>query len=376
MNMRKISVFCMLLVLMLSVAVGCTNVTGSEANAASVVELADNTVIPDDGVITAAQFRSIAGKDRTVTFTGTSSEGIVYVWSFNGKDIKNAANQNLKVEFITQGDELNSVKAGAGNAPYGIGLKLSGDNGLITVPTLTLTLTEKWDADSGALCKQQDTALGKISAAALDNSGETTKVSFNIIETGSTYYVVGGKTIATEQTAGTGTTTGTTGSGSTNSTPATSGDAAGSTSDSSGNSATTATTNTCTLSISCSTILNNMANLTQGKASFVPSDGWILYPTETSFTTGESVHDVLQRVCRQYGIHMESKFTPAYNSAYVQGINQLYEFDCGELSGWMYNVNGWFPNYGCSQYTVKNGDVINWIYTCDLGKDVGDNSMW
>ncbi|MBC3887912.1 DUF4430 domain-containing protein [Acetobacterium paludosum] len=361
---------------MLSVAVGCTNVTGSEANAASVVELADNTVIPDDGVITAAQFRSIAGKDRTVTFTGTSSEGIVYVWSFNGKDIKNAANQNLKVEFITQGDELNSVKAGAGNAPYGIGLKLSGDNGLITVPTLTLTLTEKWDADSGALCKQQDTALGKISAAALDNSGETTKVSFNIIETGSTYYVVGGKTIATEQTAGTGTTTGTTGSGSTNSTPATSGDAAGSTSDSSGNSATTATTNTCTLSISCSTILNNMANLTQGKASFVPSDGWILYPTETSFTTGESVHDVLQRVCRQYGIHMESKFTPAYNSAYVQGINQLYEFDCGELSGWMYNVNGWFPNYGCSQYTVKNGDVINWIYTCDLGKDVGDNSMW
>lgn len=62
--------------------------------------------------------------------------------------------------------------------------------------------------------------------------------------------------------------------------------------------------------------------------------------------------------------------------AYVEGINNLYEFDCGQLSGWMYNVNGWFPNYGCSKYTVQDGDVINWVYTCNLGKDVGDNSMY
>ena len=54
-------------------------------------------------------------------------------------------------------------------------------------------------------------------------------------------------------------------------------------------------------------------------------------------------------------------------------FNQLYEFDCGKLSGWMYNVNGWYPNYGCSQYEVSNGDVIQWRYTCDLGRDVGDS---
>lgn len=97
---------------------------------------------------------------------------------------------------------------------------------------------------------------------------------------------------------------------------------------------------------------------------------------EVEFTEGESVHDVLQRVCKDAGIQMESSFTPAYNSAYVEGINNLYEFDCGQLSGWMYNVNGWFPNYGCSKYTVQDGDVINWVYTCNLGKDVGDNSMY
>ena len=60
-----------------------------------------------------------------------------------------------------------------------------------------------------------------------------------------------------------------------------------------------------------------------------------------------------------------------YNSAYIEGINNLYEFDCGELSGWMYKVNGWFPNYGCSRYQLKEGDVIEWVYTCDLGVDVG-----
>ena len=53
----------------------------------------------------------------------------------------------------------------------------------------------------------------------------------------------------------------------------------------------------------------------------------------------------------------------------------IYEFDVGKLSGWMYAVNGWYPNYGCSQYLLEDGDEICWRYTCDLGADVGDNSM-
>ena len=139
---------------------------------------------------------------------------------------------------------------------------------------------------------------------------------------------------------------------------------------------TASASNTCTISISCATILDNMDHLKSSKAEFVPSDGWILAPTEVEFTEGESVHDVLQRVCKEAGIQMESSFTPAYNSAYVEGINNLYEFDCGELSGWMFSVNGWYPNYGCSKYTVNAGDEICWVYTCNLGKDVGDNSMY
>ena len=36
-----------------------------------------------------------------------------------------------------------------------------------------------------------------------------------------------------------------------------------------------------------------------------------------------------------------------------------------------YSVNGWFPNYGCSLYQLKDGDVVEWRYTCDLGEDLG-----
>ena len=49
----------------------------------------------------------------------------------------------------------------------------------------------------------------------------------------------------------------------------------------------------------------------------------------------------------------------------------MYEFDCGQYSGWMYRVNGWYPNYGCSSYDVEDGDNIEWKYTCDLGVDIG-----
>ena len=135
-------------------------------------------------------------------------------------------------------------------------------------------------------------------------------------------------------------------------------------------------TYTCTFSIECSTILNNLSMLEPDKLEMVPSGGVILKKTTVTFYEGESVFDVLQRVCKEKGIHMESSWTPIYNSAYIEGIHNLYEFDCGERSGWMYRVNGWYPNYGCSRYQLKDGDVVEWRYTCDLGNDVGRTGSW
>ncbi len=127
----------------------------------------------------------------------------------------------------------------------------------------------------------------------------------------------------------------------------------------------------CTVSISCAAILDNWDLLDPDKAELVPADGWLLTPVTVTLSDGESAFDVLLRVCQDNRIHLEYQDTPAYGSAYIEGIGNLYEFDCGDLSGWMFRVNGEFSNYGCSEYTLADGDVVEWVYTCDLGADVG-----
>ena len=128
---------------------------------------------------------------------------------------------------------------------------------------------------------------------------------------------------------------------------------------------------TCTLSVRCDIILKNIAWLDKEKVDIVPKDGVIFAEKTITFYEGESVFNLLVREMKRNKIHMEFENTPIYNSAYIEGIANLYEFDCGELSGWMYKVNGWFPNYGCSRYQLKAGDKVEWVYTCDLGVDVG-----
>ena len=90
---------------------------------------------------------------------------------------------------------------------------------------------------------------------------------------------------------------------------------------------------TCTISISCATILNNMDKCDEAKRALIPADGTILAASTVTFSPGESVFDVLQRVCRERKIPMEFSWTPIYNSAYIEGIYNLYEFDVGDGSG-------------------------------------------
>ena len=119
----------------------------------------------------------------------------------------------------------------------------------------------------------------------------------------------------------------------------------------------------CTISISCTTVLSHMDELDPAKGSCVPTDGVILGNTTIYLSDGDTVYDVLRRACSNAGIALDT----AGGSTYVRGINNLYEFDCGPQSGWMYSVNGVYLNYGCDSYKVKNGDVIRWNYTCVYG---------
>lgn len=115
-----------------------------------------------------------------------------------------------------------------------------------------------------------------------------------------------------------------------------------------------------TMTIRCDTVA--------GKATHIPENGIILSDAVFDLAKGETAYDILIEGARAYGIHVES--SGASGLRYVVGINQLYEYDFGELSGWMYFVNEQSPSVGCDQYTLQDGDHIEWVYTCALGADL------
>ena len=125
---------------------------------------------------------------------------------------------------------------------------------------------------------------------------------------------------------------------------------------------------TVTIAISCKTAINNGLNKKPG-FSHLPSNGIILQNMKVEFNEGDTVFDILVKVTRKKGIHME--YRGSGSNTYIEGINNLYEFDGGSNSGWMYSVNGVYPNYGVGAYKVKSSDVIKFNYTCDLGADLG-----
>ncbi len=129
-------------------------------------------------------------------------------------------------------------------------------------------------------------------------------------------------------------------------------------------SATVQAKNECSLTITCQEVFSHMDKLSESAKKVIPKDGIILKGTFT-FKEGETVFDVLKRVCKEKEIHLDYVFTPLYSTYYIKGIHNLYEFDCGDESGWMYSVNGKDPGNGCNKYKLKKGDQVVFNYTCE-----------
>lgn len=125
---------------------------------------------------------------------------------------------------------------------------------------------------------------------------------------------------------------------------------------------------TATLFVECSTILNNMDKLDDSVKEYIPESGIIMEKRTVDIIKGDSVYDILSREFKKENILMEVSFTG--KSAYVEGLDNIYEFSCGELSGWTYSVNGKYMSKSCSEYKVKANDSIEWHYTCELGEDL------
>lgn len=117
-----------------------------------------------------------------------------------------------------------------------------------------------------------------------------------------------------------------------------------------------APTGTVTLSIRCDTVA--------GQAEHIPANGVLLPETVFTITQGDTAASILREAARTHALPMD------VSGGYVAGIHYLYEFDFGELSGWMYTVNGVKAGVGSDQYILQDGDVITWHYTCEMGNDL------
>lgn len=117
------------------------------------------------------------------------------------------------------------------------------------------------------------------------------------------------------------------------------------------------------LTIRCTTVAE------EATALGISEDGIILSRTEFPIYAGDSAFDLLIRGARANSIQTEHE-GGAGDMAYVNGIHYLYEYQHGDLSGWMYSINGETPSVGSGSYLLKDGDEIIWEYTTNLGEDL------
>lgn len=107
------------------------------------------------------------------------------------------------------------------------------------------------------------------------------------------------------------------------------------------------------------------------------NEGYVISSTQIELQSGDTAWTLLKRELDKRNISCKYIWTEAYGSVYVQSIDGDGEFDHGSGSGWMYNVNDWYPNYGATKYTLKDGDKLQWRYTTNLGADLGEDlSQW
>lgn len=404
--MKKIkSKLIALIVITIFSFVGCSNVSSNEGGSPS----GSNNKIPENGAVTAETFEKIKDSGKMALLQG-ENKTFSYEWMFLPTDITETKDINLLVNSI-DGKAEDVKKECDSKIVYGFSFGES--TSLDSKIALSLIFKDKLDCTAADIYQYNGDKLKKVTTATVDNSSGTT-FNFSIQERKGDFYIVGSdpKQAAIDEdnnssiaSASSGSSNesksekeqaslqykiehginveqGTAGEGGkdkylTDPTPA--GKPKPFEWNEGGNKVDKSkVAGYVTLSIDCKTLLNpanRKVAIENGKGDMIPNDGIIYKTKKVKFYKNETVFDVLLREVKANKIHMEFSMTPIYNSNYIEGIHNLYEFDGGELSGWMYKVNGWYPNYGCSRYKLKNGDKINWRYTCDLGQDVGCDWM-
>jgi len=93
-----------------------------------------------------------------------------------------------------------------------------------------------------------------------------------------------------------------------------------------------------------------------------PKDrGTILLASKVNIQDGYTIFDVVKQAAKAKGIVVDSTGSGA--TAYIEGIDNIYEFDYCAKSGWMFKQNGATITKSVGVIKVKAGDRIECYYT-------------
>ena len=100
------------------------------------------------------------------------------------------------------------------------------------------------------------------------------------------------------------------------------------------------------------------------------TDAWILPTVVRDLPEGTTAFEVFKQVLAANGYTYDAK------GSYVRAViapdgTKVAELSKGQYSGWMYRVNGEFPDTYMGAYELEDGDVIEVFFTADYTKEPG-----
>lgn len=125
---------------------------------------------------------------------------------------------------------------------------------------------------------------------------------------------------------------------------------------------------TVTFSVRCDAAKEKTDEMSEELRGRIPEDGEIIPTRELGLPEGATAFDALITAAREEKIRVD--YSGSTYGVYVSAIGFLREFDLGEMSGWMYRVNGEFPDCSAGAFALSDGDEVEFVYTCDMGRDV------
>ncbi len=367
---RTVSFFLFLLFLFVSLFSGCSAKTGSHTTVSQ---------IPADGIVRQAVFQQLKNSGGIAIYKGTSG-GIAYSWTFIGTDIRHPADMNLRVS-------IKSGKLSGLETNRKVTFTLAQKKAFPGAASLSMTVGKSWGHVSLPLDTGNASSPKQAGTVRIVNGTATVYLSAN---TGPYFFAQGEKTssASSESSSGLSSTASSsavsgqsavTSSSSKNSgsvSSRASSTAQASSSSQGGGAQASVETIHATLAIRCDT-LNESAGRAllqkygSDKISLVPSSGTILADTGADLPKGSTVYTLFTEICKAKRMQFDCTGGGSVGTAYVSEIANIKEFDAGPLSGWEYEVNGSYPDLGIAQYALKDGDTVQFNYTCDMGHDIG-----